>query len=451
MRILIKITIVSLGIVVCFSGFLFLINTALFDEELKPELVALMEKSGRNVPAQENAYFFLVGFNAEENNNPHAAGTSYTNAIQSIINDNYMTEFPADFDRQYLGTQQLTLTHIDIVDDEICSLSIDGNRGCLQEILDSEDVILLNTEQNRSLLERYKQLIQYPHFNINYIPSASAPIPNYMTLLYLHKLYLYETYISYLDDPETLIYSIHKDAEFWRMMLSETNDLLSRMIAIKAVARNTAFLSGLMTTDAFDKINIALIHKTVRSLNPEEIDMSTVFVNELKFNIKMISALRVEDLADSSFIKWDEAMGYRFLMQKNATLNMAYDQFNEFILLASMTGNDYYQSIKDYAPNKLHEWSPGLHHIYNPGGKMLIAIGTPDFERYISRAHDLAAYMNLVGLQLELVTTDSDAENVIANSKFNNPYTGNAMDLDIDNRIISLKCLAFETNCAVHF
>lgn len=451
MRILIKTIIVSLGILVCFAGFVFLINSSLFDKELKSELVALMEKPGRNVPGLENAYLFLMGFNAEENINPHAAGTSYTNAIQSIINENYMAEFPADFDKQYLGTQQLTLTRIDFIDDEICSLSIDGNRGCLQETLDSAEEILSNTEQNKSLLNRYKQLIQYPHFNITYISSVSESIPDYVTPLYLQKLYLYEAYISYQDDPETLIYSIHKDAGFWRMLLSEANDLLSRMIANKAVARNTAFLSGLIATDPFKNIDITLIDKTIRPLNPEEIDISKVFVNELMFKIKMISALKVDDLADNPFIKWDEAMAYKFLMQKNATLNMAYDQYNEFILLASMPGNDYYQHIKDNDYDELHKWSPGLHLIYNPGGKILMAIGAPAFERYISRTHDLAAYMNLVGLQFELSTHSSDPENTVANSKFQNLYTGDPMELDIDNRIISLDCLTNATTCSVSF
>lgn len=144
-------------------------------------------------------------------------------------------------------------------------------------------------------------------------------------------------------------------------------------------------------------------------------------------------------------------MAYSFLMQKNATLNIAYDQYNEFIQLASMPGNVYYQQIKDYDPNELYEWSPGLHHIYNPGGKMLAAIGMPAFERYISRAHDLAAYMNLVGLQLELFANNSDAESVVAKSNFKNPYTGKTMNLDIDNRIISLECLIIETKCSINF
>ena len=165
-----------------------------------------------------------------------------------------------------------------------------------------------------------------------------------MTPLYLQKLYFYEAYISYQDDPETLIYSIHKDAGFWRMLLSEANDLLS-----------------------------------------------------------------------------------------------------------SMPGNDYYQHIKDNDYEELHKWSPGLHLIYNPGGKILMAIGAPDFERYISRTHDLAAYMNLVGLQFELSTHSSDPENAVANSKLQNPYTGDSMELDIDNRIISLDCLTNATTCSVSF
>ena len=68
MQILKKAIVFILLFVVVIIGILFVINTAAFDEELNTELVALMEKPVRNVPEQENAYFFLMGFDAEENN-----------------------------------------------------------------------------------------------------------------------------------------------------------------------------------------------------------------------------------------------------------------------------------------------------------------------------------------------------------------------------------------------
>ena len=40
-------------------------------------------------------------------------------------------------------------------------------------------------------------------------------------------------------------------------------------------------------------------------------------------------------------ISWHEALSYKMLLQPNATQNMIYEQFNEFIRVAKLPGTEF--------------------------------------------------------------------------------------------------------------
>jgi len=302
-------------------------------------------------------------------------------------------------------------------------------------------------------MKHYHRLIQYPHFYMTFIPSPAAPLLYYYVILLTQKLYLHEKYIDLKDDPIELIKAINDDMQFWRMVLLEANDLLAEMVANAAVARNTAFLFDLVTNGVFNDKDILHIEEMLRPLSLDEIDISEAFVTELLSSANTIGALSAAEMSTGFGISWHEALSYKMLLQPNATQNMIYEQFNEFIRVAKLPGTEFanYMEMKKQENDRVDSWSPGIHQIYNPGGKLLRAIATADFDQYIARMHELGGFINLVGLYLQLMVDASDPESLVATSKYRNPYTDGPMHLDINSRTLSFECFNEALNCQINF
>ena len=243
--------------------------------------------------------------------------------------------------------------------------------------------------------------------------------------------------------------------QFWRMVLLEANDLLATMVANAAVARNTAFLADLVANGVFNDKEILQIEEMLRPLSLDEIDISEVFVTELLSSAKTIEALNAAEIMSTGLdISGSETLSYKILLQPNATQNMIYEQFNEFIHVAKLAGIEFanHMEKRKQEDEKVESWSPGIHQIYNPGGKLLRAIATPDFDQYIARMHDLAGFINLFGLYLQLTVDASDPESLVATSKYRNPYTDGPMHLDFNSRTLSFECYNnTRLNCLINY
>jgi hypothetical protein len=143
----------------------------------------------------------------------------------------------------------------------------------------------------------------------------------------------------------------------------------------------------------------------------------------------------------------------RLALQRNATVNELYmTRTLPVRLRASLSAAEFYRQ-RAYEPlNDNFRFMPPP--LYNLGGKLFlvdfVGYGT-GMLNYISRVHDLDGRIALVLLQAEIALhPDRSVQDVVNESRYRNPYTGEPMDYDSGKGTIGFPCLATNRDiCAV--
>jgi len=252
---------------------------------------------------------------------------------------------------------------------------------------------------------------------------------------------------------------LQRDTQFWRMLLTQSDNLLTHMVAVTLLRKQYELLSRIvaefpqMATAEKDRLL-----QMIAPLSPQELSFRRSLAGELQLvENALIQLDQTNACADGSGKEcadatrstnwsltnpvWRKTRLYRH----NATLNLQaalLQQWAEFSELPATKiakqKESFSQSLeKEYKAKSVSE--PG---IYNYIGKQFVATGFTDVGAYVLKVHDLNGLLRLINLQIQITALGLPDDRIgpflqTSDAEFTNPYTGQAMIWDAKERTLS--------------
>ena len=424
----------SLYLLVAVISGVLLIN--LFDQSLHPDIPAFADFSRETVPAEQNAYFALMGQGVASQSDPHLQGMELVNYVNRIMDkgkhhDVRAMEIP---DRLY-GNGKIQLRG------DINTLCERDAPRCLPAYRQKARRIAQMLRDNQVLITRTYRLYHYPHYRETIQETHVAPWPMYNALgsdLILAKIGLQAMRGEQLQALEAL----EQEVRFWRMVLRESRMLLTKMVAVTRLKRGFRLASEIMAAYPPTNAQAAVLMRILAPLGAGELDMARAFRSEFIFEQGMVESISVAAMADAD-TDTDKKLMWTFmelfLFKRNATINLIYARNRDLAALGTLPADEFLNRIQRQANAASRLSWPSWHFAYNPIGKILGEISIPDYIRYIGRIHNLDGLLRLVKLQLLMQQRGAgsmqDAD-FLVDPALINPYTRQPMGWDPTSRTL---------------
>ena len=406
---------------------LILVAINLPDEKLNPEVAAYLQQDPRKQAADaQNGYFYFVGIAAKDN--PHAAGMKYVaelNDVQAKRLKGERVEWPKEFDK-------LTLA-----DPRICATE---NVPCLSLVAENEADARRIVSESKVLLERYRALLDYPAYaETQQLAMIDTPLVSFQPLTYGQRAYLVAAALKVRQgQTEAALADVEKSLAFSRRMLAGSRTLIGRMVAAAQIQRSALFLSEILQARRGSvAAGAARLDRTLLPFSEEERQLGGSLRAEFGLLAPLASGAACRQGQLGFFGPDDNGILSRLpcvFLQPNATLNLAYVAWHKpFVEIDAAPAQKFEQVLSERRPAKPPV--PGIDAVYNPVGKLMIAVGGADWSEYTASMHDRDGIVRLVALQALIAAkrvSNADVPKFAAQagSRYHDPYTGAPMRWD---------------------
>jgi len=439
------------AIIILFVVITLFINLSIFDEELSPEVVELIEPI-KMPPNQENAYYAIWGMSAASSKKDIVnIGLQLINRYQENRDENDLDEITSSDYIEILGGEGIDDSWVDNYDN--CRARTEY--GCSTKLRAQIDDLPVQDQRLKLMLERYEQIIEMKKYqSIDHVTFAS-PLPSYGVLMRLSQIKLANTF----NDKDKLRFFeiVSRDITFWKRMLEQGNSLIDKMVAVASIWRDIQTVSEfLKVNDELPPMSDRLLTKTLEPLTDGQLDISESFIFELRAFKNTISTIDIDDLVSFYGIT---TTPMHWLIQPNASVNDYNQYFTQPVIeLSKLPARTFYKTINNLEEGDIEccfkdvdglvGFSPAS--LYNIGGKLLLPAMKVEAQDYVARVHDLNGMISLVKLQLDLKRlADTSVQSSIKESQHTNPYTGKPMDYDPKNNWLSFECLDESSKCRI--
>jgi hypothetical protein len=397
----------TIGVLVVL-GLLF-IGINWFDEDLSPEAKALLIAPPNPYEPADNLYLALLGFDAKEGESPIAAAQAkvavYEKETAAVRKDPQyaLRLFP---DAPWQNQEKLEFQgKVDFC--------LPLTKSCLAGVETHKTEIDRLLKANRELYRRYSRLPALKGYYETATPSFYIMIPyvpSPVRQLYLANI-ASRTRSSVRAERKGAITDLLADIRTWRLELSGSGSLISKMLAVAYLQGDYALLADVI---ADTKIDLEAFSPEIRSaleLSEDDWKIGNLFVFEYRLGAFMWDQMRVTKgkwpPADSA--SEDEGWRERFFDQTsslfikiNATQNLDAKIKTRLRKMADANPAEFFAARDVYRNWFRDNVEFGVHYAYNPFGKILLGTASSTYENYYLRAYDGAAYQRLVRLGYEI-------------------------------------------------
>jgi hypothetical protein len=377
-----------------------------FDERPSPEALALLHSANRYTP-DENLYVSLAGFDASAGQSIVSIGQAriarYNERVDTMLRDPLLgLELIAAPDPQKLKFEG----SIDFCRPREASFwgSVRANTAKIEQLID----------QNRELYQRYLSLFSSRGYYETVRQSPAAPI--YVVPTEVRNLFLANVALQMQSGDgvqiQAALKALRQDVELWHRMLTGEGTLISKMLAVSFLQTDFLILSDMIADPR------AAIPQNMGEYLPQfdlsDWNIGNAFAGEFRLHTFVYRQTQTlaenhwqsSDRAESNVWRtWNRVMspieGHFFKL--NATENLDAKLMNELAGFAAIDPSTFATNQA-----RLKKWEEknanliSLRMIYNPTGKILVAIAAPAYENYIFRPYDAAALQRLVRLSFEI-------------------------------------------------
>jgi len=379
-----------------------------FDEDLSPEAKAFLIAPPNPYKPEENLYLALLGFDAEEGASPITAGQAkiglYEKEIAAVRKDpqHVLRIFP---DAPWKNKEKLEfqgkvdfclpLTKSYLADVEIHKADIDR---------------LLKA--NRELNRRYANLHGLKGYYETATPSIyliSPYTPSPVRQLYLVNIAL-RTQSSVRAQRNAAIADLLADIRTWRLELTGSGSLISKMLAVAYLQGDYALLADIIADSKLDLEDASPKIQSTLELSEDDWKIGKIVAFEYRISDFMWDELRVTKgkrlLVDSASEEtwWERSFDRisSLFIKINATQNLQARLATQQQKMADADPAKFFVARDAYQLWLRDNLEFRMHYIYNPFGKILIGIATSPYENYYLRAFDGAAFQRLARLGYEI-------------------------------------------------
>lgn len=417
-----RLVVVVFGLAVLALAFLLVVN--LRDEPLAPDAAEFMKLPAASVTKAQNAFYYVVGFEAPLADDPHKAGLGWLEAIDGA-QQKLLTGADAPWPAQPRGLSKIE------------AYCIPEKSSCIRWLKEStEGRPALN--DNAAVVARYRRVLSYPGYLEAVEPQVSSyPLPRYLAFTNAQRFFLLDI-AQHLERGEidTALAALRDEIAFDRRMLAGSRTFFHKSVAAAQLQRTAVFAADVLATYR-EPIGprAATLTEALKPLTAEERGVTAALRTEFVTAASALDPvrLRTEELG----LGVDKKL-LRPFYQHRATVNMIHRLTQAWIEVDNASAADVGTALL-----KAKEAEPQFsvrRAIYNPVGKLLVLHNLPQFNAYFERVHDTDALVRLVSLQADIVAQDVKPDDVPAFSKRTpNPYTGKPYAWDASTRQLSFE------------
>jgi len=417
-----RLAIVVFGLAILAFAFVLVLN--LRDEPLAPEALDFMKTPPPAVGKDQNAFFYVAGFEAPAAEDPHKAGLAWLQAVDAT-QQKLLSGADAAWPEQPRGLPKIE------------AYCIPEKSSCirwLKETTEGPPAL----KDNAPIVARYRRVLSYPGYAEAVDPQLyTYPLPRYLAFGNAQRFFLLDI-AQRLErgEIEESLAALRDEIAFDRRMLAGSRTFFHKMIAAAELQRAALFASDVLRTYG-DQIGpqAATLIEALKPLTAEERALTPALRTE------MITAASALDPArwrgEEPKLGIDRKLLKPFY-QHRATVNMIYRVTQAWIDVDNASSADLGAALL-----KAKEAEPQFsvrRAIYNPVGKMLFFNNLPHLNAYFERVHDTDVLVRLVSLHAEIVAQGVKPDDVAAFSKKTpNPYTGKPFNWDPNTRQLSFE------------
>lgn len=373
------ILVVAVPVVLALVGWLI---AGRFDASPSIETQACQRPEPETIPAEENAYFALVGLHAADpaadiNDVGRAMLAEYLETVRENPN---LEEYKFPQELEVVGQPR-----------QLCQPLVGS---CLKTSLESAARIRQVEQDNALLLNRYYSLYSYSRFHEMAPAHGSSPLLSYGSTLH----YLASARIALQASEgqrEMALEALARDTAFWRVILRD-GYILSKAVATRVLMGNVQQLSDILSSEAalsaeeqsyVDQI-LAPLSDTDRDLAPAIRREFCIYGNSVVPNFN--NGVQESRVSRGTEGRWRPVGDFLLsgLLRPNHTMNLAQERATALLAGDTPEPRHFGDSWWDYA--------------YNPAGKYLVYDFAPDaatFQSRRDRLNDLDGLLRLVSLQ----------------------------------------------------
>jgi hypothetical protein len=262
--------------------------------------------------------------------------------------------------------------------------------------------------QNRELYQRYLALFDLPGYYETARPSYMAPL--YRVPTAVQSLFLASTSLQMQsgDDARTqaALKSLHQDITLWHRILTGEGTLISKMLAVAFLQTDFLILADMITDPR------TAIPQNMDEFLPqfELSDWNIRHTFAAEFRVITSFYRQAQALADIHWQPPDTSSAQRVwnrlssqFFKLNATENLEAKLMSDLAGLATLDPANFSTEQARYRKwQQVNSNFVSVRTLYNPVGKMLVALAVPAYKNYPLRPYDAAALQRLVRLSFEI-------------------------------------------------
>jgi len=379
------------------------------DEDLTPEANALLVAPPNPYKPEDNLYLALLGIEAPQGVSPIAAGQARIAAYEK-------ERAAASKDPRYEFQDPLGKKGDKVAFQGKVEFCRPLQKSCVADVEKHKAEIDRLLRANRELHQRYLSL----HRAMGYYETATPSIyvliaypPPPVRQLYLANIAL-QTKTGTLLQQKAALADLHSDIRTWRLMLTGDGSLISKMIAVANLHGDYAVLADIIADRKFDLNRHSSAVRAILDLSVQnDWRIGKLFTYEYRFSVFLWEQVRaarglgvwMSDHPSRRDQEWWEPylekLQYPFL-KIDATQNLNASVMLQLQKMSDVDPKEYFAARDAYRKWAREKFDLGLHHVYNPIGKSMLAVGADAYEEYPLRAFDAAAFHRLVRLAFEI-------------------------------------------------
>lgn len=385
----------------------------------------------------DNGYIYLAGFDAAIDEEPEVVGEKRIQLSKDIVKG--LASNDQDLFRAEYKIEDSLVKEVKEVFDQCATI----NKNCVEAVDKNKARIIEWSQAENVAGERYTQLIAYPHwfelmpFNVN------TTLPNYSLVINAQRL-VFIRELAALQSGETAGFTklLDKDLRFWRMALENTDMLIGKMIAIAAIKNNFLWTNYLLLSLNQNDRAAAVPTLVQKPFTDEELSIRRAFIGEWIFASNGYN--EVEKMFSDKFL---EKLNYKLFFKRQDTINESAAAFKKVIDEQNVSLVEFESTItQKKAPieqqdTQYNSFTYYIRNLYNPAGKILLAVAAPAYDGYSVRVKNLEAFRLGLLASIELMNDESGA-----NTKYTSPYKTKPFLINQEQRSITINGLGKDRN-----
>jgi hypothetical protein len=388
-------------------------------------------QSRARVPDGDNAYIYILGFSAPEEMDPQDAGTQ---RLQWIKQKGYANGSASTEPFQYVNLTRDRPKEIE----QLRSECLTATRRCAVTFESNTEALSRWIGEQPLLLSRYRALLGRTAFLEHVSDDVAMPLPPYSDVIEGQRMYFASLVLSGDQmNPDAVRSALQADLAFWRGVLSSSDYLITKMIAVAAMRYHFALGNLVLRSLPSERMLEAVPPSWHQEFEAEERSMMRVMAGELRFSEGIVRDLEATGEPDLSTMELNlvERL-FMVMFQQQDTLNQLATSYLGYAERFDAPWDQY-----PHAQAQASETVPrrAFTRLYNIVGDYLFDAGAMQFKGYAVRVGDLEGMRRAALLITELRTRgvpveDMERELKIAERK--NHYTGAPFEWSEEERTV---------------